>query len=47
MRTKQEIIIEIERLKKSASTCEDQEIRQNLITQINTLLWVHNDHYNV
>ena len=46
MKTKEEIIEETEMLKKLASNCEDNEIRNNLTTQINTLLWVHNEHYN-
>ncbi len=46
MKTKEEIITETERLKKLASTCEDEEMRSNLVCQINTLLWVHNDHYD-
>ena len=46
MKTKEEIIIETERLKKLASTCEDEDIRRDLVQQINTLLWVHNAHYD-
>lgn len=46
MKTKEEIIIETKKLKRLAENCEDNEIRLNLVTQINTLLWVHNDHYD-
>lgn len=46
MKTKQEIIEETEKRKRMASNCEDSEIRQNLVQQINTLLWVHNEHYD-
>ena len=46
MKTKEEIINETERLKKLAENCEDNEIRYVLTQQINTLLWVHNDHYD-
>lgn len=46
MKTKEEIIIETERLKRLGSTCEDEQIRQKLVQQINTLLWVHNDNYD-
>ncbi len=46
MKTKEEIIAETEKIKRLDSTCEDEEIRLNLVCQINTLLWVHNDHYD-
>lgn len=46
MKTKQEIILETERIKKLALTCEDNDIRLSLVQQINTLLWVHNAHYD-
>ena len=46
MKTVQEIIDETEKLKRLASNCEDDEIRVNLVCQINTLLWVHNAHYD-
>lgn len=46
MKTKEEIIIETERLKKLASNCEDEELRKMLVIQINNLLWVHNEHYD-
>lgn len=46
MKDKYQVVCETERLKKLASTCEDEEMRQNLVTQINTLLWVHDAHYD-
>ncbi len=46
MKTKEEVIAETERLKGLASNCQDNEIRLNLVCQINTLLWVHNKHYD-
>ena len=46
MKTKKEIIMETERLKKLVLTCENNQLRTFLVNKIDTLLWVHNEHYD-